>query len=100
MKRLLFCLLLTLGIYLAGLVLSYASGSFVCMKTDASEADTIGVVHYCGFPIWFYEQAPGISIMGGWNPERFEWNNRVWWGFLLLAAWAVSRFWRKRSRAA
>lgn len=58
-------------------VLSYFSGFFTVRVSDA-EIDTVGTIAYRGFPVWFYEQADGISIMSGWHLDRFKVNTSCW----------------------
>jgi len=62
---------------LLGPVASYFSGLIKIASSDA-ELQTIGLISYRGFPIWFYEQAPGLSIMSGWHFDRLYWNTAAW----------------------
>lgn len=73
MKRIIF-ILFALPI---SLLISCFSG-LITVWTDYSTEATVGATRLKGVPIWFYEQAPGISIMSSWHPDRFLWNTGFW----------------------
>lgn len=62
-------------------IFSYFSGWITLYSSD-KDLQTVGTIHYNGFPIWFYEQADGISITGGLHIDREEWNTNIWYVFL------------------
>ncbi len=76
---------------------------FVCSLSGAvtvgigeATKETVGITRFRGYPSWFYEQAPGISIMGSWHFDRFALNLVFWVVFLqLLLAVLV---WRMKAR--
>lgn len=70
-------------------VISYFS-EWITMRIDESTEATVGVTRFKGFPVWFYEQASGISIMSGWHLERFIWNTTAWFTFLIVIIWATA----------
>lgn len=76
-------------------ILSYLSGLIV-MVQDSSQLDTVGEIQFRGFPIWFYENASGYSIMHGWHFSRFIMNTSVW-ALFLLGLLLVGLFRRSKS---
>lgn len=83
---------------IAAPVISYLTG-FVTLWIEDSTVDTVGSTRFKGLPIWFYEQAPGISILSGWHPWRFLWNSIAWLAFFLLIRFAVVTFKKRRCKA-
>ena len=78
MKRLIIRFTLgAVGCAVAAFVCSFLSG-FLTVFTDPSQEATVGVISLRGFPIWFYQAADGISIMRGWQLDRFGLNCMVW----------------------
>jgi len=78
---------------------SFFSARIISASTD-KEIENVGTIYFRGFPIWFYEQAQGISIMGGWHRERLLWNTVVWTVFsLILMLTAVTYFRRRKNKA-
>jgi hypothetical protein len=82
-----------IGALCVSMVASYFSGR-ISLQTDSSQEATVGTIRRCGFPVWFYEQASGISIMSGWNPDRFLVNSIVW--MVLLSIAMAVLFWNTR----
>ncbi len=80
-----------MGALLGACVVSYFSG-FISVHEDVSTKETVGITHFNGFPIWFYEQAPGISVFSAWHFERFMWNTVLW-----AVLFSVFVFWIWRS---
>ena len=62
--------------------LSWVVSSRFPVEYDDSELETVGLIVRSGWPIWFMEQAPGISIMQSFKPDRAM-NNLVFW----IAIW-------------
>lgn len=91
--RVLLPLLTIIGVMSVSMVTSYLTG-FVTIQVDASEQETVGMIRRSGFPIWFYENAAGISIMGGWKFDRFVANCSMWLAFFGITA--VVRLWKTR----
>ena len=58
--------------------LSWIVSSWIPVEHDDSELETVGSIVRSGWPIWFMEQAPGISIMSSFKPDRAM-NNLVFW---------------------
>ena len=58
--------------------LSWVVSSKIPVEYDDSELETVGSIVRSGWPIWFMEQAPGISIMSSFKPDRAM-NNLVFW---------------------
>jgi len=74
-----------LGAALAAPVVAYLTGFFTVWVSNAHE-QTVGSISFKGFPIPFYEAAPGISIMGGWHPQLLCLNIVAWEVILLTLA--------------
>jgi len=70
--------------------------AFIVVGHDHSEEATVGIITFRGFPVWFIEQAPGISIMSSWHFDRFQINLGVWFAILLLTATAIHIMIRRR----
>ena len=62
--------------------LSWVVSSHIPVEYDDSEVETVGLIVRSGWPIWFMEQAPGISIMSSFKLDRAI-NNLVFW----IAIW-------------
>ena len=62
-------------------MISYVT-SLMTVSVDHREEATVGLILLKGFPIWFYQQAPGISIMSGWKFDRFAGNCAVWFAVI------------------
>ena len=58
--------------------LSWIVSSWIPVEHDDSELETVGSIVRSGWPIWFMEQAPGISIVSSFKPDRAM-NNLVFW---------------------
>jgi len=89
-----------MGIFAAAIVapvISYFSG-WITMRIDESTEATVGETLFKGFPIWFYEQSAGISIMSGWHLQRYIWNTAVWFAFFVILIWVAAFFGRKRRK--
>ncbi len=95
MKKILLLLLAIVGIIGASIVVSYATG-FITIQVDSSQEETVGIIRRSGFPVWFYEQAPGYSIMSSWNFGRFLTNCAVWLSFFGIAGLVLLHARRKR----
>ena len=81
-----------MGALLGACVVSYFSG-FITVHEDVSTEATVGITHFNGFPIWFYEQAPGISVFSAWHFERFMWNTVLWAVlFSVFIFWIIYKF--------
>ena len=72
--RRLLCLVLTFPMGF----LSWIVSSWIPVEHDDSELETVGSIVRSGWPIWFMEQAPGISIVSSFKPDRAM-NNLVFW---------------------
>ena len=68
-----------------GCVASLLSGSVVVGK-DYTQEETVGVISYFGFPVWFAKGASGTGYGGSHYPERWRANCRVWTVFFMCAA--------------
>jgi len=79
-------------------VISYLTG-YITMRIDTSTEATVGVTCFKGFPVWFYEQAAGISLIGGWHPQRFILNTVSWFSFFLIVFWIVAVSRNKKRKA-
>jgi hypothetical protein len=92
MRRLL--TLLGLGFLYVGcipvlaLIAAYLS-AFIVVGKDYSAEATVGMITLRGFPVWFLETAPGISIMSSWHFARFGINFGIWFLLLLCAGIAT-----------
>lgn len=98
MKTLLHSLLLLfafIGAMGVSLLVSYLSG-YITIQVDSSQEETVGIIRRSGFPVWFYEQAPGYSIMRSWNFGRFLTNCAVWLSFLGIAGFMLLLVRRQR----
>jgi hypothetical protein len=96
MRTLLHSLLLLfilLGAGVVSMATSYGTGR-ITIQVDASEEATVGLIQRKGFPVWFYEQAPGISIMSGWKFDRFLINSAVW--LVLFGIIVAMLLWKTR----
>jgi hypothetical protein len=67
--------------------LSWVVSSRIPVEYDESELETVGLIVRSGWPFWFMEQAPGISIMSSFKPDRAM-NNLVFW----IAIWVLIFF--------
>ncbi len=85
-------MLVTFSVLVVAPVVSYFTGR-ITVRVDTSTEATVGITRLSGFPIWFYEQAPGISIMSSWHPERFVWNTALW-----IAIFGAFAMWRLRRK--
>ncbi len=85
------------GVFAAVLAapVSFYTGLLV-RRTSEEELNTVGIIEYCGFPIWFYKNAPGISIMGGWEIDRLLMNTIFWAVILVGISLALMRIGRSR----
>jgi hypothetical protein len=77
-------------------VVSYFTGTFT-VRRDLSQLDTVGEIQLHGFPIWFYESAPGYSALDGWHFGRFFVNAGVLATLMLLVGAAVTHLVKKRT---
>ena len=84
---------LALGIVL-GPVLCFFSGR-ITMETDGSQGDTIGMLYGNGFPVWYRESAPGLSVAGGLHFDRLEINTAIWMFVVFLVTLGILWFSRK-----
>lgn len=78
----LWMLLITLCLF-NGCVASFLSGA-VTIGKDYTQVETVGIISYQGFPIWFNKNAPGISAMSSWHLARIYANWCVWTTVFLL----------------
>ncbi|MBX7257021.1 MAG: hypothetical protein K1Y02_11725 [Candidatus Hydrogenedentes bacterium] len=74
----------------AALCASFLSLAFVA-ATDYSEIDTVGIIKYCGFPIWFRVWHPDILGPQGFYMSRFAFNNAFWLGIFEGIAYLCMR---------
>jgi hypothetical protein len=66
-----------------GCIASYFSEA-VTIGKDCTQIETVGIISYQGFPIWFHKTAPGISAMTSWYPARVYANWCAWTTVFLL----------------
>ena len=71
------CVLYLVLSFLMGF-LSWIVSSWIPVEYDDSQLETVGLIVRSGWPIWFMEQAPGISMMSSVKPNRAM-NNLVFW---------------------
>lgn len=77
-------------------VVSYLTG-IVIAGHDSSQLDTVGDIQLHGFPVWFYESAPGYSILRGWHFDRFLINTCVFGLLLALLVYFGGRVVNRRT---
>ena len=68
----------------------------VTVSTSHEHEATVGIIRFAGFPVWFQELAPGISIMSSWHDDRFLVNTGVWIVGLLSCALLIG--WKLKQR--
>jgi len=84
-----------------GCVASLLSGSVIAEK-DYTQEETIGVVSYFGYPVWYAKGASGMGYAGSFIPERWRLNCLIWtvclMGITVLIATGVWLIKRKQKK--
>ena len=75
--------------------LSWIVSSWIPVEHDDSELETVGSIVRSGWPIWLMEQAPGISIVSSFKPDRAM-NNLVFWIVIWIFIFFGFAFLRRR----
>lgn len=83
---------------LAGFV-SFALSSAVPAGKDFSQEETVGIIVRSGWPVWYRENAPGLSVMGGLKPDRAKWNFVFWTSLWLVLFGFLPRLLRSADKA-
>jgi len=80
-----------------GCVASLLSGSVIAEK-DYTQEETIGVVSYFGYPVWYAKGASGMGYSESFIPERWKLNCLIWTVFLMsitaliaTGVWVIKR---------
>ena len=67
-----------------GITASFFSAS-VTVGEDRSQIETVGVISYRGFPLWYKES----SEVGIFYPARFKINWYIWTAFFLIICYGI-----------
>jgi len=89
--------LLTILCSFLGCTASEFSG-FVVTGKDYTQIETIGVVSYYGYPVWYAKGASGMGYAGSFIPERWKLNCLIWTVFFMgitvlitTGVWVIKR---------